>query len=86
MNDPHDLIRQCLANARSAYQRGDHQSVRHWAQRILELDPLQEEGWLWLASVSSPKASLAYLKKALEINPHSPRPQGHALGGAAGAP
>lgn len=73
MNDPHEQIRQALTNARKAYQNGDHPAVRHWAQHALEVDPRQEEAWLWLAAVSSPKASLAYLKKALEINPHSSR-------------
>jgi len=73
MNVPQAQIRQALAEARKAYQRGDHPAVRHWVQQVLEIDPRNEAAWLWLASVSSPKASLVYLNKALEINPHSSR-------------
>jgi len=73
MNDPHEQVRQALAQARKAYQNRDHIAVRRWAQHALEVDPRQEEAWLWLAAVSSQKASLEYLKKALEINPHSSR-------------
>ncbi len=62
-----------LEQARLALQAGERLSARRWAQRAISLDPEQEEAWLMLAAVAHPKASLAYLQRALEINPESTR-------------
>ncbi len=70
--DPSDVY-QALENARQAVQRGDRQSARRWAERAVSLDPNQEEAWLILAAVGSPRASVAYLERALRINPASER-------------
>jgi len=40
---------------------------------VAALCPELEEPWLILAAVGSPRASVAYLEKALRINPHSER-------------
>jgi lipoprotein-anchoring transpeptidase ErfK/SrfK len=62
-----------LNNARRAYRAGDHHQARYWAQRATALSPEKEEGWLWLAAVSNPRASIDYLSRALEIAPQSER-------------
>ncbi len=60
-----------LNQAKEALNRGEVQRARRFAQIAVRLAPDEEEPWLYLASVSSPEASISYLKKALEINPAS---------------
>jgi tetratricopeptide (TPR) repeat protein len=64
---------EAITNARAALARKDKLSARHWAQQALTINPHLEDGWLILAAVANPRASLAYLKRALEINPTSER-------------
>ena len=70
-----DLIssKQALEKARQAYKRGDKSTARYWTQKAVTESPDNESAWLWLASPSEPRASVAYLNKALEINPDSTR-------------
>jgi len=60
-----------LNQAKEALRRGEVQRARRLAHKAVRLAPDYEEPWLYLASVSSPEASISYLKKALEINPTS---------------
>ena len=60
-----------LKHAKEALKKGDLQDARRLAFKAVKLAPEHEEPWLYLASVSSPEASISYLKKALEINPDS---------------
>ncbi len=62
---------EALANARQALQGGDRMSARRWAELAASLDPRREEPWLILASLAGPRASVAYIEKALEIHPQS---------------
>jgi hypothetical protein len=64
---------EAVVNARAALQRKDKITARHWAQHALAIDPRLEDAWLILAAVANPRASLAYLNRALEINPTSAR-------------
>jgi lipoprotein-anchoring transpeptidase ErfK/SrfK len=64
---------QALEQATAALQRGDKQAARHWAQIAAAGLPELEDPWLILAAVAKPRAGVAYLERALEINPHSPR-------------
>lgn len=66
-------IKLALMNARSALQHGQKMDARRWSMLAIHLDPTVEEPWLILAAISSPQASVAYLQKALQINPHSER-------------
>jgi lipoprotein-anchoring transpeptidase ErfK/SrfK len=59
--------------AQDAMHKGNKHAARYWAQRVVALGPDREDGWLLLAANSSPRASIAYLKRALEINPQSRR-------------
>jgi lipoprotein-anchoring transpeptidase ErfK/SrfK len=67
------LPSQALIQATSALQRGEKQAARKWAQLAASLAPDLEEPWLILAAVARPHASIAYLERALEINPESKR-------------
>jgi lipoprotein-anchoring transpeptidase ErfK/SrfK len=62
---------QALERAKQALRRGDRRQARHWAEVAANLAPNQEEPWLLLAGLASPRGSLIYLVKALEINPRS---------------
>ncbi len=62
---------EALNEAKSALKRGELQRARRLALKAIRLAPEYEEPWLYLASVSSPEASLSYLKRALKINPAS---------------
>lgn len=73
MTSESDPLHQALLNARRAYQAGDHQQVRYWAQQATVLAPQREDGWLWLAAVSTPQESVNYLKQALKVAPQSRR-------------
>jgi lipoprotein-anchoring transpeptidase ErfK/SrfK len=73
MIDGSDPLRKALDNARICYHQGDHSKTRYWARLAASINPNIEEPWLWLAAVSSPRASVAYLQKALSINPTSQR-------------
>ena len=64
---------QALQNSRHALQNNDRQSARRWAQKAAQLAPENEEPWLILAALASPRASLVYLQRALNINPTSQR-------------
>jgi len=67
------LPNQALKQAINALQRGDKHAARTWAQIAASLAPDVEEPWLILAAVARPHASIAYLERALEINPESQR-------------
>jgi lipoprotein-anchoring transpeptidase ErfK/SrfK len=62
-----------LDQARAALKQRDRAEARRCAIQAASINPQLEEAWLILAVVASPHASLAYLKKALEINPQSQR-------------
>jgi lipoprotein-anchoring transpeptidase ErfK/SrfK len=47
--------------------------ARQWAERAAELSPQSEDPWLILAAIVGPRESLMYIRKALELNPNSPR-------------
>ena len=62
-----------LTEAQRALSRGDKLAARKWASRAAQVAPDQEAPWLMLAAIANPRASIAYLNRALEINPNSPR-------------
>lgn len=73
MIDNADQLHRALENARISYHQGNHSNTRYWAKIAIKINPTVEEPWLWLAAVSSPRASVSYLQKALSINPNSKR-------------
>jgi lipoprotein-anchoring transpeptidase ErfK/SrfK len=64
-----------IQNAREALRAGDRGAARRWAEQAAKLAPQLEDPWLILASVASPRASVAFIERALQINPESPRAQ-----------
>jgi lipoprotein-anchoring transpeptidase ErfK/SrfK len=62
-----------IQNAREALRDGNRSSARRWAEQAAKLAPQLEDPWLILAAVASPKASVAFIERALQINPDSPR-------------
>ena len=73
MNLDPESLRTILLNAQQAMQRGDRTAARGWAEQAVAQAPDSEEPWLFLAALSSPRASIEYLARALKINPNSPR-------------
>ncbi|GAB4505202.1 MAG: hypothetical protein Fur0043_21970 [Anaerolineales bacterium] len=64
---------QFIQYARQALRSGDRGAARRWAEQAAELAPHLEDPWLILAAVASPRASVAFIERALQINPDSPR-------------
>ena len=60
-----------IQQARQYLKRGDRRKARRWAERAASIAPTKEEPWLIIAVLASPRASLGYLKHALELNPAS---------------
>jgi len=69
--DPYFQAREALRQARQALRTGNRREARRYAEFAAFLAPDLEEPWLLLAAVASPRASLEYLKRALQINPES---------------
>jgi lipoprotein-anchoring transpeptidase ErfK/SrfK len=73
MNTDLESAQQALLNAQVAVRQGNRQAARRCAEIAAALCPDLEEPWLILAAVGSPRASVAYLERALQINPQSER-------------
>jgi hypothetical protein len=73
-NEVHTLIQ----NALDALKRGDKRAARSLAKYAASLAPETETPWLILATLASTEEALAYIKKALQINPES-KPAQQAL-------
>src|SRR5512141_772566 len=72
--DP-EKIRTILQSAMAAFKRGDRRTAQRLAKLAASLEPDTEGPWLVLASLAEPQESLAYVKKALQINPANPHAQ-----------
>ncbi|HPA33195.1 MAG TPA: hypothetical protein PLV24_06430, partial [Anaerolineaceae bacterium] len=64
-----------IAAAMQALRQGNRLEARRQAGEAARLCPDREEPWLILAALASPRASLGYFHKVLEINPASERAQ-----------
>lgn len=64
---------QLCADAQRALAAGRKNEARRLAHQAAKAAPDKEDPWLLLAATASPRASIAYLKQALEINPRSQR-------------
>jgi lipoprotein-anchoring transpeptidase ErfK/SrfK len=76
MSDPQ--ISEAQAAVQKAYQAlraKDRNQARQFAVQAARLDPNLEDPWLILATMATPQAAVEYLKRALQINPNSPRAQ-----------
>ena len=68
---PSSEATEALRAAHEALGRGDKAEARRQARLAAKLLPNMEEPWLYLAATADTKAGLAYLARALEINPRS---------------
>ena len=73
MEDRFAEARYAIEQARESLQLGDRSSARRYAEHAATLTPQSEEPWLILAALSSPRSSVAYFQKALDLNPNSSR-------------
>lgn len=73
MSRQSDEAHLAVENARDALRENRRSDARQWAERAAGLAPDMEDPWLILAAVASPKTSLEYIQKALQINPNSAR-------------
>jgi lipoprotein-anchoring transpeptidase ErfK/SrfK len=71
MNRDPISARQAVQNAQQELKRGDRRAARRWAEFAASVAPGMEQPWLILAGLASPHSSIAYLKRALQINPKS---------------
>ncbi len=62
-----------IDQAQQALKQKDKQTARQYAVQAAQLAPELEEVWLMMAALASPRASIAYIEKALQINPNSER-------------
>jgi lipoprotein-anchoring transpeptidase ErfK/SrfK len=74
MNPNRFQAREYIIQARAALQRGDKEAAWKLGRQASLAAPRMEEAWLILAaSEPSAKHALAYARRALEVNPNSPR-------------
>jgi len=71
--DPASPASQVISQAFQALKSGRRSEARALAFQAAGLDPGLEDAWLVLAALAPPDASIAYLNRALEINPGSMR-------------
>jgi lipoprotein-anchoring transpeptidase ErfK/SrfK len=64
-----------IEHSQQALKSGDKYLARQYAEQAAQLAPELEEPWLMMAALAAPRASVAYLQKALQINPQSVRAQ-----------
>ena len=62
-----------LAQAQQARKTGDKRLARQYAEQAARLAPEIEDVWLMMGALASPRASVVFMEKALQINPQSER-------------
>lgn len=66
--------KELLREGVKAAQAGNRLTARTLLMRVTEIEPSNENAWLWLASISEyPEELVVFLKNVLEINPHNER-------------
>lgn len=67
-------LQDLLKKGTAAAQAGDRERARTLLLQASEIDPDNEDVWMWLASISEyPEELLAFLNRVLEINPQNNR-------------
>ena len=73
MNPNQTAAYRYLEQAQQARKAGDKHLARKYAEQAARLAPELEDVWLMMAALASPRASIVFLEKALQINPNSER-------------
>jgi hypothetical protein len=71
-----DETHKIIQTALEALRGGDKAGAQRLAQQATLQAPESESAWLILAAMASPAESLAYIRKALELNPESKAARG----------
>lgn len=71
MNTADQQARNAIKKAFIALKRGQRLEARRCAEQAARLDPDNEQAWLILGVLASPRASVHYIIHALEINPNN---------------
>ena len=67
-------VTEMLRKGIKAAQEGKRAEARHLLMQVTEREPKNENGWLWLASISEyPEELLIFLSNVLNINPKNER-------------
>lgn len=67
-------VKNLLQDGIKAAQSGNRAEARHLLLRVTELEPQNENAWLWLASISEyPEELLIFLNNVLDVNPNNQR-------------
>ncbi|MBN1966320.1 MAG: PD40 domain-containing protein [Anaerolineae bacterium] len=67
-------VQRLLRDAVTAQREGDPDRARVLLEQVVELDPQNEKGWFWLASVArTDEERLIYLGNVVHINPNNER-------------
>ena len=72
MDDPgfkQRKAKQAFIAAKEAIRRGDRDKARRLAKQAIDLMPDWEDPWILMGLISEPKQGLAYIVRALEIDP-----------------
>lgn len=75
MNPNQSAAFKVLEQAQQALKAGDKNTAHQFAAQAAQLAPELEEVWLMMGALASPHGSVAYLEKAVQINPQSERAQ-----------
>lgn len=73
MNPQQTEAYQYLAKAQQARKAGDKRLARQYAEQAARLAPESEDVWLMMAALASPRASVVFMEKAMQISPDSER-------------
>jgi CheY-like chemotaxis protein/tetratricopeptide (TPR) repeat protein len=67
-------VTEMLRSGIKAAQEGNRSDARHFLMQATELEPKNENAWLWLASISEyPEELLIFLNNVLRVNPKNER-------------
>jgi cell division septation protein DedD len=64
---------EAIRSAKKAIAQRNYSEAHRFARLAIQYDSNLEDSWLVMAATASPRASVEYLQKALEINPNSSR-------------
>jgi len=73
MTPDQSAVSRLLEQAQQARKAGNKRLARQYAEQAARLAPDNEEVWMMMAALASPRASVVYMEKALQINPQSER-------------
>ncbi|MBN1936132.1 MAG: hypothetical protein JW934_15800 [Anaerolineae bacterium] len=68
-------VHEMVQNSVRALRQKDYDQARQILRRVVELDEMNEQGWLWLSGVVEDREKITCLNHVLAINPRNKRAQ-----------